>query len=644
MNIRCHRRLCRVYVIGALALLAALLPAGQLMAQGFGGFEEEEDTKVTGRISIDFKDEPLESVVDTISRMVGVNVVLAQGVDERLTLRLVNVHYEQVLNEIATRCNLIVQKETENLIRLANPPRVTISFSEADIKTAIDMLARQADVNIVVAEGVSGMVNMRLKNIPWREALQTVVKTAGFVTVTDDMGIMRVVTRQSLVEQLETKAILLRYIQPPSVYQAQIDTEFAVGKPKARSGKIEDDFTLFRAVQSVISEFGKVEFDRDTNALIVTDIGPKLREVETIVKQLDVEPMQVFCDIKFVTSTNEDLLNFGADWTMGGTQTPGISFAGLGDIAFFFGSNRGNTTAGVNYPWATQSTAGDFTVAGLPSLKFPLAVTNPFTGNFVTGNIGVLDFNRMQWAMNFIKNDEKSNIVQAPKLFVIDNQEATIFVGQTIRFAETFTTTVQGTAGTSGIREADNSPIETGFQLLLHPHIIREANQVILTVIPEYEFLSGPDANGFQTFNDGEHTISLPQVTSNTVVTRLKVDSGQTAIIGGMIQEREAEFVAKLPILGDLPLVGWLFKNKQTQKRKENLLIFITVTIVDKAQETRGITAEDITAQNENRLGKPLFLKDRIRRDMEEEIDQEIESRRAYEKQFRSSEFRAYGK
>ncbi|MEW6355948.1 MAG: secretin N-terminal domain-containing protein [Planctomycetota bacterium] len=641
MNILCRQRPWWVHVIGVIAVGSALLSARPATAQGFAGFEGDEDMKVTGRISIDFKDEPLENVVDTISRMVGVNVVLAPGVEERLTLRLVNVHYDQVLNEIAGRCNLIVQKEAENLIRLANPPRVTITFQEADIKTAIDMLARQADVNIVVAAEVEGKVNMRLKNIPWREALQTVVKTAGFVTVVDEMGIMRVVTRASLVEQLETKAFHLRYIQPPSIYTAQIDTEFAVGKPKQKTGEYDRDFTLFKALQSVISDFGKVEFDADTNAVIVSDIPPKLAEIEAIIKQLDIEPLQVFCDIKFVTTTNTDLLDFGADWTLGGVNTPGISLTGLGDFAFFFGSGRGADSSGNTYRFGKADT---FDVGILPTEHFPLAVTNPLTGSFVSGNIGILDFNRMRFAMNFVKNDDKSNIIQAPKLFVLDNQEATIFVGQTIRFAETFTTTVQGTAGTSGIREADNSPVETGFQLLLKPHVIREANQIIITIIPEWEFLSGPDADGFQTFNDGVHTIRLPQVTSNTVITRIKMDSGQTAVMGGMIQERDVEFTSKLPILGDLPIVGWLFKNKQTQKRKENLLIFITCTIVDRGQETRGVVAEQITSANENRVGKPLFLKDRIRRDMEEELDKEVESRRAYEKQFRASEYRVYQK
>ncbi|NOZ23610.1 MAG: hypothetical protein GXP25_21245 [Planctomycetes bacterium] len=642
MNILYRRRLRWTHVIGVLALLGAVSSAVPVRAQGFGGFgEENEDRKVTGRISIDFKDEPLENVVDTISRMVGVNVVLAPGIDERLTLRLVNVHYERVLNEIASRCNLIVQKEAENLIRLANPPRVTITFQNADITTAIDMLARQADVNIVVAQEVTGKVNMRLKNIPWREALQTVVKTAGFVTVTDEMGIMRVLTRASLVEQLETKAFRLRYIQPPSIYTASIETEFAVGKPKQKTGQYDRDFTLFKAVKTTLSEFGKMEFDADTNAFIITDIPPTLAAIGAVIKELDVEPMQVFCDIKFVSTTNSDLLDFGADWTMGGVNTPGVTLTGLGDFAFFFGSGRGADSTGTPYSFGRADT---FDVGILPTAHFPLAVKNPLTSNFVSGNLGILDFNRMRFAMNFIKNDDKSNIIQAPKLFVLDNQEATIFVGQTIRFAETFTTTVQGTAGTSGIREADNSPVETGFQLLLKPHIIREANQVIITLIPEWEFLSGPDADGFQTFNDGVHTIRLPQITSNTVVTKLKMDSGQTAVMGGMIQERDVEFTAKLPILGDLPIIGWLFKNKQTQKRKENLLIFITCTIVDRGQETRGIVAEQITSANENRPGKPLFLKDRIRRDMEQELDREIESRRAYEKQFRASEYRVYQK
>jgi len=623
-------------------MLAAVVLCGAAWAQPY---MPEKDTRITGTISVDFREEPLQSALDYISRTVGVNCVLDPSVkDENITLKLVDVHYETILQEIANRKNLVVMKESENLIRLSNPPRINMTFQDADLKQAIDLLARQADVNIVVAEDVTGTVNLRLKNIPWREALETVVKTAGYVTVVDETGILRVITKEALADQLVTKAFVLKYIQPPSVYRASIDTEFAVGRPQAPSGDPTEDFTLFTALGSVISEHGRIEFDCDRNAIIVTDIPTKIKDVEEVIKQLDTEPMQAFCDVKFITTTNDDLLDFGADWTVGGTVTPRVQLSGLGNIGFALGFVRGTysdpvTGAVTRYHYGSR-------ITGLPSRNVPISVPLPPPSTaYTTGNIGVLDFNQLQFMLNFLKTDEKTQITQAPKLFVLDNQTATIFVGETVRFAETFADSSQQGTLEYGIREADNSPIETGFQLLLTPHIVRESNQIILTVIPEYEFLSGPDPDGFQTFTSANGTqIRLPQVTSNTVVTRMKLDSGQTAVVGGLVQERDRELVTKLPLLGDLPLIGWAFKNKRDEKVKENLLIFITVTVVDRAQETRGIVAEDIQQQRENRLGKPLFLKARVQRDREERLTRERDSVEAYKKSLRSSEFRAYSK
>jgi len=598
----------------------------------------ESEARVTGTISVDFKDEPLESALDYISKLVGVNCILDPGIEKTITLKLVDVPYETVLEEIANRTNLVVIKESENLIRLSSPPRINMTFQNADLKAAIDLLARQADVNVVVAEDVVGTVNLRLKNVPWKEALETVVKTAGYVTVMDETGIMRVISKAALIDQLTTKAFTLKYIQPPSVYRANIDTEFVVGEPEEPTGEVEEDFPLFRALKSTLSEYGKIDFDPDKNALIVTDIPTKIAEIESIIKQLDVEPLQVFIDVKFATTTNDDILDFGADWTEGGTITPRVQLTGLGDLGFALGSLKGTDAAGNPYNYGN-------TIAVLPTDNIPLSITNPLTNAFTTGNIGVLDFHQLRFMMNFLKTDQQTEITQAPKLFVLDNQTATIFVGQTIRFAETFADSSQQGTLEYGIREASNSPVDTGFQLLLTPHIIRESNQVILTIIPEYEFLSGPDPDGFQTFESANGTqIRLPQVTSNTVVTRMKLESGQTAVIGGLVQEREREITSRIPLLGDMPVLGWLFKNKRTEKVRENLLIFITVYIIDRGQETRAVVAEDIQKGREARFGKPLYLQQRVRRDLEEEMDRMRESRRAYKKHLGGSEFKEYSK
>jgi type II secretory pathway component GspD/PulD (secretin) len=197
-----------------------------------------------------------------------------------------------------------------------------------------------------------------------------------------------------------------------------------------------------------------------------------------------------------------------------------------------------------------------------------------------------------------------------------------------------------------GIREAANSPVQTGFQLLLVPHIIRELNQVILNIIPQFDAQAkGQGDNfGFDTYTSGGQTILLPRISHKTVVTKLKLDSTQTAVIGGLVNETDSEEITKLPVLGDIPIVGWAFKTKTNVKTKSNLFIFLTVFVLDRAQESRAAVAEGIESDNETRTGKPLYMKERVLKNAQSQSEREEDSRKAYAPLLRGSEFRATSK
>jgi general secretion pathway protein D len=210
------------------------------------------------------------------------------------------------------------------------------------------------------------------------------------------------------------------------------------------------------------------------------------------------------------------------------------------------------------------------------------------TGPF---SFGLLDFSQMSQTLEMFASDEDSEIKQSPQLLVIDNHQATIFVGETIRFAETDSASNQSGGVEVGIREATNSPVDTGFQLLVRPHIVAGEDKVVLTVIPKAESLSGTGNTiaGFDDFTNGVASIQLPRVQSSTLVTKLILKHGQTAVLGGMIQETQSETKHKVPLLGDIPLLGWAFKWKSSLKSKNNLLIFLTVCIVRSDSDVKDI-------------------------------------------------------
>jgi general secretion pathway protein D len=208
------------------------------------------------------------------------------------------------------------------------------------------------------------------------------------------------------------------------------------------------------------------------------------------------------------------------------------------------------------------------------------AIANPtFSG-------GTLDFSTTSLLLKLLKTDTKSKVTQAPKLFVLDNQEATIFVGESIRYAQTDAASSQSGGLAFSIKEADNSPVSTGFQLLLVPHVIPDSDKIIMTLVPTQNDLSGTSTElpGFDKFSVGtasaDQVIFLPRQQSSTLVTTLICQHGITTVIGGLMKENQSETVTKIPWLGDIPFFGWLFKSQSQGKSVSELMIFMTPWLV----------------------------------------------------------------
>jgi len=299
---------------------------------------------------------------------------------------------------------------------------------------------------------------------------------------------------------------------------------------------------------------------------------------------------------KFVTTSNRDLFDFGVSpgdqgWsisTNGGSIPSRLPFQ-MGDGGF------------EDWFIAQDDSDGPF---GFPDFGPGNELSDGSLSGTVQGQsavqYGTLDFTQASLTLRLLKRDSTTKIVQAPKLLALDHETATIVVGETVRFAQV--EAEQGQAGglRVGIEEADNSPVQTGFQLFFTPHIIPGTEKIILTVIPKEESLTGTSTEmpGFDVFTFGsganQASIPLPRVASRTLVTKMLLESGQTAVIGGLLFETEAETVTKLPFLGDIPFLGWLFRNETTNRIKENLVVFITPTIIRSSAETRALLREQI--------------------------------------------------
>jgi len=523
-----------------------------------------------GKVSFDVRSRTLAEVVERIRDKTKVNILPSkEAAEATVTLKVQELYWLTALEEVAEKAECILERVSPVLIKVYKPERVTFSFENEDIKKVVSVIATYSGANIVVSPQVKGQITVNLKNIPWRDALEQIVKTLGYAVVQEDRDILRIVPREDLKQQLETRVVRLRYIRPPSPYRAYLNTVYAKENiAPYDSRNPEKEFPILDALkEAVVTEGGTVKYDRASNSIIARGTKPALDNLLSLVQQIDTEPAQIFFDVKLITTQNEEMLDVGVDpgedgWT----------------IALTLSSTPTRLPFGV---WDELDKAA-------PRNTFPAdgsSLTAPTT------TFGTLDFSGVSAALRLFAQDRSSQVVQAPKLVALDNQEATIFVGETVRYAQTESASNQSGGLTFSIKEAPNSPVQQGFQLLVIPHVIPNSDKVMLTVIPEAEQLVGESTTlpGFDEFSSGEGinrvSILLPRVSASTIVTHMIVRTGETAVLGGLLQRQEVEVERGIPGLKAIPVIKWLFTVKERQKSLQNLVVFMTPRIIFSSED-----------------------------------------------------------
>ncbi len=556
------------------------------------------------RVSLRVENRELREVVDYLRQQSGANLVILEGAETPISLELSDVSWREALQLAAELAGCVVEQRTAGVLTLTKPPRVNFKFTNASVTEVIDAIAAVSGANIVVAPEVTGSLSLRLSDVPWRDALEVAVKTLGYVIVEEARGILRVVDPVSLQAQMEAKSYQLRFLRPKGNYVPVLNSEFVAGAIKPPSGDLDKDFPIITALRRALSTGGELNYIADKNVLIVRDTAQVHAEISDMLERLDVEPAQVFVDVKFVSTANSDLFDLGIDY---GEDGPRVSMS-MGQIPIKLPFDLGDGGFDDSII-ANDSGSGPFTD---PTLNAGSTVV-PAT------IFGSLSFTGVTATLRMLQRDTKSQVVQAPKIIALDGREATIFVGETIRYAEA--RTEQGQAGglNLSVQEANGSPVEVGFQLLIVPNIIPGTNTLTMEVIPKETSLSGTGQTGlapagFDVFTVGasgaEGSIALPRVRASTIVTSMLLESGQTAVIGGLTTDVETERVSRIPYISRIPVLGELFKHRERNKEKRSLMVFITPTIVRSARDTDVMLQRELERRRklyEGELGKLVF-------------------------------------
>ncbi len=447
--------------------------------------------------------------------------------------------------------------------RITAPGNVSLDFKDADIINVLRILSLKSNVNIVAGPEVRGFVTIRLEDVPWERALDIVLRTYGYVYERDD-NVIRVTTKENLsTEELVTETYILNY---------------------TTSKEAEE------AIKDVLSDRGRIKSVPRTNMLVVTDIPTNLYKISEVIKKMDKSTPQAYIESKIVKTQLQKGENLGIAWS------PSVTASG---------SKRPTTL-----PFGAYNKEGQYDMfERLMSQFFPNVggdenISNPFNPRGfpiqavgdVVGNdyqFGTLDFTAFNAVLNFLRQRSNTKIVSNPRITVLNNQTAKIKVGTDVPIP-----TLERNETTGSFEISGFSYRETGVVLEVTPHI-NDASEILVDLKPEVSaqgasvsFTSGTGGGSFDSF---------PSFTVESAETQVLIRSGETIAIGGLMKEEESISSSKIPVLGDMPFVGKLFRSKRqtsgTTNQKLETLFFVTVSIVDTQGQT-VVPTDKITAPN----------------------------------------------
>ncbi len=497
--------------------LAAIAMGGGPAAAAEGAPSPTEPA--TTNLTIDTSDKPLDTVLQWISRRTGVNVIYNEQEQPRVTLRLENVTLDQAVDQLCSKYDLVLEKKSDRVWVLSRPPKVRMEFQDARLEVVLEALARQANVNIVMGEDVNAgtRLTMSLNGVPWREALDVIVKTTGYAWIEQQYKIIRIVTPDKLQKDLSTR---IRHLD----YSAAADVSTVILAAK--------------------SPDGKVIVDARSNNLIITDTIPALDAMEKIIERVDMRTPEVLIDMKFLDFTDSDAKTLGFN-----PVTLNFNIEKLGQVALGFS------------PSDSPPSASASLIRSLNSV--------PTASGDISGGL----------ALEAISSLDSTEILQTPQVLTTDNQKASIVIGREVHYAQE-TVSNENNAITTSLSEASSSPVKDGINIEVTPHITSDgyvqialkASNDSVTLVTFSDKADPTDPNGT--------VIQLPTKQTTQISANIMVANGKTGVIGGLLLNNAVETENKVPVLGSIPVFGWLFKNRSTSISRRNLTIFITPHII----------------------------------------------------------------
>lgn len=477
--------------------------------------------------------------------------------------------WEHSAYQTDTRFTLEVKQIIEDPNKLTQGSRkgykgdkLSLNFQNVEVRAVLQVIADFTSLNIITSDTVQGNLTLRLKDVPWDQALDIIMQTKGLDMRKND-SVVLIAPRDELALQEKQRFEAQQQLSDLEPLQTEM---FQLNYQKADNiQKLLSDSN-----QKFLSKRGSAVVDARTNILFVQDTAARLEEVRQLIQKVDIAVRQVLIEARIVIASDGFSRKLGvrfgtqAGFTFG-NYAMGTTGSLVTEPTVEVDDNRVERETRTSTPW--EIAAGSILYgAGYPgysteeSLNVNLPVANP-AGTLAMTLINLGSGNLINLELSALEADHRGKVVSSPRVITADNQKAVIEQGTEVPYV---------TPGSS------DSPATVEFKkavlkLDVTPQITPD-NRIIMNVEIR------KDSVGQRVQLGGG--FEVPSIDTKNVTTQIAVNNGDTAVIGGIFEEEILNDVDKVPLLGDIPVLGYLFKTTGRESRKTELLVFLTPRIV----------------------------------------------------------------
>ncbi|MBP5788719.1 MAG: type IV pilus secretin PilQ [Neisseriaceae bacterium] len=433
--------------------------------------------------------------------------------------------------------------------------RVTLDFQDVDVRTILQIIAKESGQNIVASDSVQGKMTLNLKDVPWDQALDLVMQARN-LDMRQHGNVWRIAPRNELLNQerdqmrgqrelAELGPLLSRTFQLK--YKSVEDF-----KTLLESSTTGNSNSSSSNSNTILTSRGSAMFDAGTNTMIVTDTQSVIAKFERLVAQLDVPVRQVMIEARIVEANEGFSRELGVKWQAGSVDDAGHAHTGVGgghSISGFNNNNSGSNNGGGTWQPQVNNGVRDW---GQPNVYLPVSAATSAVSLWRSTQHGFLGLE-----LSAMQENNKGKIVSSPRVLTQDRKEASLQEGEKVPYQ---------TATSSGATAIQWADAVTGIK-----------------VTPQIT----PDGNVIMTLKVTKNSISRytplgdPVLGQKEVETSAMVENGGTMVVGGIYVEENTDDAGKVPLLGDIPVLGNLFKHTTKKKARRELLIFVTPRIID---------------------------------------------------------------